>query len=174
MKKIIFSVLALLLIALFFSMSLQAQSTQQDLDQVELMKQFIGTWTEETGEDTTTVWEVIPFGEGYEDIIYWQAKGETYATAGKGLWGFSEKYQCFVHDFMYPDGSIDRDFAEFVSDKKMIGERFLDAKLGHASESYEINLITPDKYKWVHKWRGNNETWDDAVVTEYIFTRVKK
>ena len=38
-------------IALGFSMSLNAQSSEQDLDQVELMKQLIGTWEVESGVD---------------------------------------------------------------------------------------------------------------------------
>ena len=79
------------LIAICFSLSTTAQSPQQDLDQVELLKQFIGTWTEETDRDTTILWEVSPFGKGYDDICYWQAKGETFAISTKGFIGFTKQ-----------------------------------------------------------------------------------
>jgi hypothetical protein len=81
MKKIIFPMLALSLIVLCSSISLNAQSSEQELDQVELMKQFIGTWVAETGKDSTVVWEAIPMGKGYEHIL---AVGKWFFR--QGLW----------------------------------------------------------------------------------------
>ena len=172
MKKIIFSFLALWLIALSFSMSLHAQSSEQDLDQAELMKQFIGTWTTETGEDTTLIWEVIPSNKGYEVNASWQAKGETYSTT-KGILGFAHSKQLVNWYHLWPSGGIARDLGKFVSDKKMIMERYW-VEPKHVTASAEFEFIAPDKYKAIFKWRGSSETWDDAVVTEYIYTRVKK
>ena len=172
MKKIIFSFLALSLIALCFSMNLQAQSSEQDLDQAELMKQFIGTWTTETGVDSTALWEVIPNNKGYEHNSYWQAKGETYRTA-KGLMGFTWKKQTVINSILWPSGTLTRGKGKFVSDKKMKWERFNDEQ-NHVIAKFETNFITPDKWNMIFKWRGMKETWDDAVVTETIYTRVKE
>ena len=170
MKKIIFSMLALSLIALCFSMSLHAQSSEKDLDQVELMKQFIGTWTAVLGEDTTQIWEVIPMGKGYEHVIYWQAKGETYDT-GKGITGFTPSY---VNMFwLWSNGNVRRDYGKFESDKKIIFEGF-NITHTHVSATYDWHLITPDKIKMIFKSRGSSETWDDAVVTEFTYIRLKK
>ena len=58
------------LIALCFSFSAAAQSSQQDLDQAELMKQFIGTWGLDRSEDKTSLTEIIPSDQGYEIITY--------------------------------------------------------------------------------------------------------
>jgi hypothetical protein len=43
---------------------IHAQTKQTELDQVELMKQFIGTWTCEYGKDTFLISENTPFGTG--------------------------------------------------------------------------------------------------------------
>ena len=142
MRKIILSIFALPLIALCFSISLQAQSSETDLDQVELMKQFIGTWKAEIQEDTTQIWEAIPLEKGYEVNVSWQAKGETYAT-GKGIMGFTWEYRTVNRYHVWPSGYISRDVGKFVSDKTMTMERFtVDHK--HILGSFEVNIITPD------------------------------
>jgi len=172
MKKIIFPMLVLPLIALCFSLNLHAQSSEQDLDQVELMKQLVGTWTAQTGVDSTALWEVIPSGNGYEHKFTRQAKGETYLTAN-GIIGFAQERQTLNMYMLWPNGNILRSVGKFVSDKKSIMERF-NVDHSHAYASDEITFITPDKIKYIFKYRGNSETWDDAVVTEWIYTRVKK
>jgi hypothetical protein len=172
MKKTIFSILTLSFIALCFSMNLHAQSSEQDLDQVELMKQFIGTWICELGEDTTQIWEAIPLEKGYEINITWQAKGETYQT-GKGIMGFAEGFRTITMYHLWPSGWISPDMGRFVSDKKLTTERFI-ANHKHVLASNELNFVTPDKIKVISKWRGMKETWDDAEVTEWIYTRVKE
>jgi hypothetical protein len=172
MKKIIFSILTLLLIALYFSMNLQAQSSEQDLDQAELMKQFVGKWTAETGVDSTVLWEVIPFEKGYETNVSWQADGETYQT-GKGIIGFTWENREVNMYFLWSDGMLSRDMGKFVSAKKIMWERFT-ANHEQVLASMEMNLLTLDKFKYIFKWRGMEQTWDNAEVTEWIWTRVKK
>jgi hypothetical protein len=51
MKKTISTFLGLMLFVVF-SLYTSAQSANEELDQVELMKQFIGTWECEIGKDT--------------------------------------------------------------------------------------------------------------------------
>ena len=173
MKKIIFPLFVLSLIILCFSMSLHAQSSEQALDQVELTKKFIGTWSAEIGQDSTIIWEVIPIGKGYEQNNHYKAKGETYFST-KGLMGFQGRYQNVVIYHMYPAGMISRDVSKFVSDTKFEGDRYASRNPNHVSSKYEINFITPDKFKMTSKYRGDKESWDNAVVTEMIWTRVKE
>jgi hypothetical protein len=45
---------------------IQAQTTQTKLNQVELLKQFIGSWKFDWGKDTTGLFEIKPFGTGLE------------------------------------------------------------------------------------------------------------
>jgi len=75
------------LIALCFCMSLQAQSSQQDLDQAELMKQFIGTWGLDRSEDKTSLTDIIPSDQGYEMSTYKKGTGVNLWT-WKALIGF--------------------------------------------------------------------------------------
>jgi hypothetical protein len=173
MRKTIFSILNLSFITLCFSVSVNAQSSEKDLDQVELTKQFIGTWTVEIGQDSTILFEVVPHGKGYEQNNHWQAKGVTYMST-KGLMGFQENYQTVVLYHMWPAGGITRDVGKFVTDTKFKWDRFNPRNPNHVSSKVEINFITPDKFNVIFKTRGNKETWDDAVINEWIWTRVKE
>ena len=61
------TILRTILIAIFVSISIsdvKAQSKLDHLDQVELMKQFIGTWKCELSKDTFLISENVPFGTG--------------------------------------------------------------------------------------------------------------
>ncbi len=167
MKKF-FSLCISGLIALCFSMSLHAQSSKQDLDQVELMKQLIGSWTVETGIDSTLVWEVIPFGKGYEQSVYWQAKGETYGSA-KGIIGFTEKSQTVNMVFLWDNGWVAHDIGKFVSDKRAFFERF-DSDPSHVLGTLDYKFLTPSKFTIAFKMRGAALTWDEAVVNEWTWT----
>ena len=173
MKKIILPMLALSLISLCFAINLNAQSSEKDLDQVELMKQFTGTWTGEWREDTTILWEFIPSGKGYEHIIHWQAMGETYQT-NNGIIGFTWEYKTVNMYTLWQNGMLSRDMGKFVSDKKITWERF-DANHKNVLASMEMVFLTPDKFMLIFTARVKKEdTWVDDKVTEAIYTRVKK
>jgi hypothetical protein len=173
MKRLIFSFFALPFIALCICVTLHAQSSETELDQVELTKQFIGKWIAETGEDSTQIWEAIPYGNGYEVNVTWQAKGETYSTA-KGLLGFASQNKLVNWYHLWPElGIVTEEVGKFVTDKNLVMERF---NVDHtwSGARYEINFITPDKWNFTFERRGKKESWDDAVVTESVWTRVKK
>jgi hypothetical protein len=68
----------------------QAQTTQTKLNQVELMKQFLGTWKGETAKDTSMITEYLPFGSAMEGIDKVITKGKTINSI-KELWGYDKK-----------------------------------------------------------------------------------
>jgi hypothetical protein len=172
MKKIIFSFFALPFIALCFCVTLHAQSSENDLDQAELMKQFIGKWTSERGEDTTLIWEAIPINKGYEVNVFWQAKGETYLTT-KGILGFARNKKLLNWYHLWPGGAVARDVGKFVSDNKLIMERHaIEPK--HVMCKFETKFINSDKYVMTWKCRGMKDTWDGVEPVEYVWTRVKE
>ena len=170
MKK---SITIFLCLSLVFSVSLtiSAQSTGMDLDQVELMKQFSGTWKTEGGEDTTFIWEIIPFGKGYEAIGNWKAKGETYSTI-KSVFGFANEMKKVNMFHLDQGGDITRALGEFVSEIKIVME-FLNFDHSRILAKWESSFSTPDIFKITYNWKGGAETWVDANVTEYNFIRVK-
>lgn len=171
MKQFI-SLLITALITLLFCTKLQAQSSQRDIDQVELTKKLIGSWRIEMANDSTEVWKVLPFEKGYEQYINYQAKGETYAT-DRGIIGFSSDYQTVLLDFLSPNGMIRRYSGKFISEQKIVFERYDE---GHTSilAIVELYFQTPDIIEEVFKLKGDNESWDEAEVWERVLTRIKE
>jgi hypothetical protein len=55
---------------------IQAQTTQVKLNQVELMKQWLGTWQSNTGKDTVELWEAKPYGKAMIITVYQVIKGK--------------------------------------------------------------------------------------------------
>ena len=159
------------LITLCFSMGINAQSSEKELDQAELMKQLLGTWKVELGVDTTLTWEIIPFGKGYEFTSTWKAKGKSYATA-KAISGFTWENQQVNMYWLMENGMISRDLGEFVSEKKLVMERF-NAKHTNIMFKWEMDFLTPDKNIVKSISKGNSDTWDDPVVTEFTWIREK-
>jgi len=159
------------IIAMCFSFSATAQSSGMDLNQVELMKQFAGTWKTEIGEDSTLTWESIPFGKGYEIIVNWKAKGEPYLNA-KGILGLTEGLTTVNFILLYPGGGIEKAVGEFVSKNKLELKAY---NFDHSEilAKYEINFPGPDSWNAKVKVKGSAESWDDARVIKYNYSRVK-
>jgi hypothetical protein len=161
------------LIALCFSVSTAAQSSQQDLDQAELMKQFIGTWKVELNEDREELFKITPYGKGYEIFINRKAKGESLATF-KGIACFTaenRKVNWFILD--PKTGIPSRYLGEFVTEDKLVMEQY---NYDHSRifSKWEVNFLTQNKFKAIVKRRGEEGTWDNPKVGEHIYTRVKK
>ena len=69
----------------------QAQTMQSGLNQVELMKQFIGTWKNETNKDTVYTAEFKPYGNGgLEFKLTSVTQGKVWLEM-KELWGYDKK-----------------------------------------------------------------------------------
>jgi hypothetical protein len=69
-------------------LNLFSQSAEEELDQAELMKQFIGIWETDWEEGTVSIWEVNPVGKGYEVSLKWKNDGQLSRT-DKGVYGFT-------------------------------------------------------------------------------------
>ncbi len=135
------------------------------------MKQFIGSWTAETGVDSTILWELIPSGKGYEENINFKAKGETYSTA-KVISGFSHEFQAVNMFLLWENGGISFDIGKFVSDKRAFFERF-DSDPSHVTGTMDYRFLTPGKLTITFKMGGAASTWDDAVVNEWTWTFIR-
>ena len=159
------------LITLCFSLSVTAQSSQQDLDQVELMKYYIGTWEAEMGKDSILIWEVkTTAGKGFEHKAYWKIKGEV-NYYGQGLMGFNWGNQHVIWSHMYSNGLILRDVGQFVSETKVINKRF-SPEHERVMSIIEMDILGQDKYKAIHKHMNDSQEID--LITEEVWNRVKK
>ena len=94
MKKSISFFLSLSLF-LSISLNLSAQSSEKNLDQVELVKQFLGTWVAEVGEDSVMHMKGVQLGEGLYFQGEWKTAGETYYAA-HAVVGFTKDKETIV------------------------------------------------------------------------------
>ncbi len=155
-KSLIAAIFQLIIIT-----GIQAQDVKSKLNQIELMKQFIGTWKCELGRDTFLITETKPFGSG-----------------------MISKSQIFTKDIV-----IDSVIQVFGFDKN--ADKFIMAELIKSSQAIEICstwftsnnagevlVINPDKgplkFKFEFISAGylvQTATYDDKVVK--VVTGVK-
>ena len=70
---------------------INAQTMKEGLSQVELMKQFIGTWRNESNKDTIYTAEFKPYGNGgLEFSLKSVSQGKVWLEM-KELWGYDKK-----------------------------------------------------------------------------------
>ena len=74
---------------------LQAQTTKTKLNQVELMKQLVGSWTCETAKDTIVNFSFKSVGTGEDCDYKCVTKGKT-IIEGKQLWGYVKGIDKFI------------------------------------------------------------------------------
>jgi hypothetical protein len=87
-----------MLILIFFLISIdrtQAQTIETKLDQIELMKQFVGRWKCELGKDTVVIGENIAFGTGLVCNSQIIANGKMLNSV-KQLYGYDKKIDMFI------------------------------------------------------------------------------
>ena len=150
-KSISILLCSMLAFGLYFNLS--AQSSNEELNQVELMKQFIGKWAAEAGKDSTWLWEITPSNKGYVHSFYLNVNGETVATQ-PGIFGFGSEYKTTNLFILYPDGFISRDIGGFVSDNKYVAERFYPQDMKTGLGTWECTFLTPDKFTAIWKVKG--------------------
>ena len=165
MRKSISILLSFLLLSCLFT-NLYSQSAEEELDQLELMKQLIGNWAAEAGKDSTWLWEITPSNKGYVHAFYLNVKGKTVETM-PGIVGFGSEYRTTNMFILYPDGFISRDIGGFVSDDKCIMERFYPQDEKTSLGTWECTFLTPDKFTAIWIVKG-------VKINEFIYIRVKE
>jgi hypothetical protein len=77
MKRICLTT-AIAVFLVFCLNGLQAQTPQTKLNQVELMKQWLGTWQTTVNKDTVETWEAKPYGKALIITVSYTTKGNKY------------------------------------------------------------------------------------------------
>ncbi len=78
---------------------MQTQTTQAKLNQVELMKQFLGSWKCDISKDTTIIFEGKPYGTGLDCSFMVTNKGKVFME-GKQLRGYDKNIDKFIFSGM--------------------------------------------------------------------------
>ena len=157
-------------IAVFFLIcltGLQAQNTQLKLNQVELMKQFTGTWKAETGKDTTFTIEDKSFGDGHDVYLKTETKGKTIWEA-KTLVGYDKKHDILIETIIENESPEITLFAiRFIAPNKF--EEILLEDISNpekATEKWTYELTSPDLH--IATYMKNNK-----IVSVNTFKRIK-
>lgn len=135
---------------------IQAQTPESKLNQVELMKQFIGTWKGKIGEQATFMMEGKSFYNGLE--FYWktEANGKI-LSEGKSLFGY-DRINERILDF------------QIVSDSPDI---IIWAGLFTSPNIYEAILLkeisSPEKA--TERWKYEFQSSDTMICTYTIISR---
>ena len=167
MKKISLTTVILVLL-LFLSNVMQAQTTQTQLNQLELIKQFIGNWTAEMGKDTTVFCEYKLFGTGMEDYYKGITNGKIFLSE-KGLWGYDKKTDKNIHAQLWdPSSRLDINVWWFTSKNICEGVQYQ-----YISNPENASL------KWKLEFKSSESmimttSLNNKVVSILTFTREKK
>jgi hypothetical protein len=148
--------------------SSQAQTTQTKLNQVELMKQFLGTWKGETAKDTTMITEYLPFGnamEGNDKVI---TKGKT-INSMKELWGYDKKSDKIIGIELSQSSLEITSYAMWFTSKNIMEAVLLQdiSNPDKAILKYKIELKSPDMFVEAVIQNGK-------VISTMTFNREKK
>lgn len=167
MKKIYFigMIVSLLLLC---SDRIGAQTTKTKLNQVELMKQFLGTWQTKIAGDTTQIDEYTAFGNAVVGSIRNITKGKILQSV-KELWGYDEKNDKIVFaEVSDSSPNINLYAFWFTSQNSCEGVPYQDiSNPEKAVLKYKMEIKSSEE--WVMKILQNNKE-----VAGLTFTRVKK
>jgi hypothetical protein len=164
-----FSIILAIMLLVSLLVDLSAQSTMEELDQIELTKQFIGRWITQWSEKTVATWDVKPSGDGYDFTITQETEGRPIRT-DHGIIGFSSDGVPTMAFMWSSWGLVTCDYGKFVSKNKMIVKRY-DTREGEAVTFFEYEFINPGRLKMVMKGEEPGATWDRDEVREFIFEK---
>jgi hypothetical protein len=121
MKKLC-SITGFVTFLLFCTTGIMAQTTQAQLNQVDLMKKWIGSWKCEVSKDTTYKAEVKPFGDAGGYTTNW-----TSFVNGKliierlSIWGYDKKSDKYIiAELSKNTGTVVLSARWFTSDNSML------------------------------------------------------
>jgi hypothetical protein len=137
---------SMIVLLLLCAYGIQAQTTQTKPNQVELMKQMVGTWKLEPAKDTTISFEFVTYGTGLEGTIKWIAKGKMYSEA-KQLWGYDSKIDKFIISAIEKGTDMILISFWFTSKSKFIVIPYADMSNPEAASwKYEGEFKSPDVF----------------------------
>jgi hypothetical protein len=164
MKKFCLT-LSVALFLLFLLNGVQAQTTATKLNQVELIKQLIGSWKVDMGKDTVLFWDAKPFGTGLECYYKTVTKEETLMEA-KQLFGYDKKTDKYIAANLIKGMDMEIWALWFTSNNKYVITYYSDISNPEKS-SFKMDgeFKSPDVYTESYIMNGN------PVI--YKYTRVK-
>ena len=165
MKKLCFATM-IAVFMLVCTNGLQAQTTQTTLNQVELMKQLLGSWKCEIAKDTTEYSDSKPYGTGmYADFRY--VTKDKIILEGKQLYGYDRQMDKFILTILIKGMDMQLAAMWFTSENICVVYYYKDIpNLEKASFKVELEFKSPDIM--LFKTIVNNN-----IIKTDTFTRIK-
>jgi len=142
---------------------LQAQTTDNKLNQVDLMKKFVGRWKCELGKDTVLIGDNIAFGTGLVCNSQVIANGKI-INSMKQLYGYDKKIDKFI-------------VAELIESSPVIE---ICTTWFTSQNTGELVVTNPDNAPFRFRFEFKNADLivqsaiqNDKVIKEIIITRIK-
>ena len=171
MKKSINLLLCISLLSCF-SINLHSQTSTEELDQVKLVKQIIGTWEVSIGEDSIVQMTCTPIGDGILCQFEWKSDGKVY-DEDVTVVGFSADRKTIVYTLVRGDGTTTHDIGRFVTEKKWVSERFPSDSPTHAHFLTVHEFPSPTMFKYSWYGRGTNITWEPLWEGSLTYSKIK-
>jgi len=149
---------------LFLSNGIQGQTKQ--LNQLELQKQFIGTWQADIGKDTVEVWEGRQYGKATIIDVFRVIKGQKTPSYVNNL-GFDSKADKFKGYTLGPDGTYNTWIGFYSSEKKFLVD--IVDNLNPEKVTYRFEMFYTNPIEAI--WTGYNT--DGVKEWEVKFVKVK-
>lgn len=147
---------------------IQAQTTDTKLDQMELMKQFIGSWKFESPDGSSMIFENIPFGDAMVGNTKFISQ-DTIFDQNKYLWGYDKKNDKIILAEIFNDTPVmEIDVIWFTS--KNIVEGVLHKDISNpenASTKFKFEFKSQDAFILTVSQNSN-------IVAELAWNRQKK
>jgi hypothetical protein len=103
-------------VLLFCTDGIQAQITDTKLDQMELIKQLVGTWQRTSDEGTVQILETKLFGEAVIETFTYEIKGEK-SPVFMELSGFDDRDGKIKGIIVFPNGKYVTWIGQFITEK---------------------------------------------------------
>ena len=152
---------------LLFSMNgLQAQAVQANLNQMELIKQFLGSWKCDLDKDTVEMWECNPYGGIHTTVVSLIIKGKK-ADLYLNNAGFDKRDGKFKGLLLYPNGDYYTWIGMFTSEKKLSVAIVDNLNPEKVLAKYEFVFLTPTSRTMT------SFTAEGVKVKDYQYNKVK-
>ncbi len=122
---------------LLFSNEISAQTLQPKLNQMELMKQLLGTWQRTTDDGTVEILETKLFGEAVIETFTYEVKGEK-SPVFMELSGFDDRDGKIKGIIVFPNGKYVTWIGQFLTEKNIRGN--------------VVDNFNPEAILWIYEY----------------------
>jgi len=165
MKQICLTIVVALFM-LTISKEINAQNTTQNLDQVKLMQQFLGSWQAKTGKDTLELWEFHQYGKAFIINVSQVVNKQKISLYINNI-AFSTKEGKFKGFALWPNGSYTTWIGAYASDKIFKGDMVQNFNPETTFIKFQNVLKNPNE------WTYAQTNKDGVKILEYKFIKIK-